>query len=75
MTKSEFNTFMLAVDTASTSTDIKRLENRIWNYQTFFTDKQWLKIVNHLFEIESVIKPVFVSCHHRELKAVIERTI
>ena len=74
MIKSEFNTFMV-VDTASTSLDIKHLENRIWNYQTFFTDKQWHKIVAHLFEIESVVKPVFVSCHHSELKAVIERQV
>lgn len=72
MSKSEFNTFMLAVDTASSNQDIKRLECRIYNYQTFFTDNQWKKIITRLFEVEAVIKPTFVSCHHRELKAFLQ---
>ena len=69
MKTAEFKTLINKIENATKSGELTKLENKVWNEQTFFTEKQWNTVLLALVKVAHEKGLLSLSSHHSELKA------
>lgn len=73
MKTAEFKTLINKIENVSKNGELTKLENRVWNEQTFYTNKQWEKVLIALVKVAHDKGLLSLSVHHTELKAAAQQ--
>ena len=69
MKTTEFKKLINKIEEVSTNGQFTKLENQVWNEQSFYTSKQWNEVRLLLMKVKTEKGLLSLSSHHSELKA------